>query len=356
MAERKKLLVIGNGFDLHHGMKTRYDDFIAFVKAYIEDKDNVFTVNNIPNEYKSCMENADINNFVLFLVDYSEKINGWIDFEVVIKNIIQYFSEAIEMVLQQNKGRRKESIIEKSGFTKLVVRRFNKFFYFDHTAGYKFAKTYQSDLYGIDKDKIIDGLRREFDEFRGYLKWYLMYIEPYLRDKELTDGGKPFEQIKDIGAEYIITFNYTDTYNLYGIPKENVTHIHGELEKEIVLGYDDADENSLDYVFFKKYFQCIKYGTDLINKCQDGYMARDEYGAFFDPDVYLFGHSLDETDEEYLRKLLGHSKHPNKVYIYFLDDADYERKVINIIKLLGKEDAIECINSKRIQFVRIDKG
>ena len=68
MAEAKKLLVIGNGFDLHHGMKTRYDDFITFVKLYLENKNSIFSTNNIPNEYMSCLKNIEINvnaDFVL---------------------------------------------------------------------------------------------------------------------------------------------------------------------------------------------------------------------------------------------------------------------------------------------------
>lgn len=353
MTEGKRLLVIGNGFDLHHGMKTRYDDFLMFVKAYIKDKDSVFSEYNISLAYMQLFEGVEKNNFVKFLVEYSEQINGWIDFEIVIKNIIQYLGKFIENELQKNKGEIDFVVMDKSGFADLVVDKFDKFFYFDEDCGYKFTKGYQSNLYGVDKDEIIKGLRREFDEFRGYLKWYLMYIELYLRDKEVTDGCKPFNQIKDIGAEYIITFNYTDTYNLYDIPKENVTHIHGELEKEIVLGYDDVDEDSLDYVFFKKYFQCIKYGTDLLTKCENGYMTNYQ-GSRIPPKIYFFGHSLDETDEEYLNKLLGYSRY-SEIHVFYLDDTDYERKVINLIKLLGKEEAVKAINSKRIQFVQIEK-
>ena len=29
----KNILVLGNGFDLHHNMKTRYNDYIDFLKG-----------------------------------------------------------------------------------------------------------------------------------------------------------------------------------------------------------------------------------------------------------------------------------------------------------------------------------
>lgn len=31
------ILVIGNGFDLAHGLNTRYDDFMAYIKRAAED-------------------------------------------------------------------------------------------------------------------------------------------------------------------------------------------------------------------------------------------------------------------------------------------------------------------------------
>ena len=353
MAERKKLLVIGNGFDLHHGMKTRYDDFIDFVKEYIKDKDSVFLENKISPAYMQLFENVEKNNFVKCLIGYSEQINGWIDFEIVIKNIVTYFDKFIESQLKKRKiaGVDLFEMTEgKDGFSNLVEQTFDKILCFGEDNTYGFLLEYKSDLYGIDKTEIIKSLRAEFEDFRGFLRNYLKFVEPCMRKESGKYLYNISNQINEIGADYLITFNYTDTYKLYDIPIENVTHIHGALDEALVLGYNDEDEESLDFVYFKKYFQCIKYRTDLLFENYKYFTVADIHGRRVFPTVYFFGHSLDETDEEYLKKLFGDGKH--KVIIYYLDDDDFEKKVINVIKLLKKEDIIVffCLSLEKTLF------
>jgi hypothetical protein len=43
--ERMKILVIGNGFDLAHGLPTRYDDFMNFLEYCHSVVDNDFKKN-----------------------------------------------------------------------------------------------------------------------------------------------------------------------------------------------------------------------------------------------------------------------------------------------------------------------
>ena len=58
--------------------------------------------------------------------------------------------------------------------------------------------------------------------------------------------------------------------------------------------------------------------------------------------LHIYGHSLDETDEDILRFVIGEKgitdgldMKPEKVVIYFYDATDYEQKVINLIKQYG---------------------
>lgn len=56
----KNILVIGNGYDLAHGLNTRYDDFIEYIKRAAED--DSFIENQSEREFiHKCIES---NGFI----------------------------------------------------------------------------------------------------------------------------------------------------------------------------------------------------------------------------------------------------------------------------------------------------
>lgn len=77
------ILVLGNGFDLYHGLQTRYYDFIKFAKE---------CPNGISEEIKKiCGENT----FLKYFIDMCEADCNWIDCEDEIRNVVLVLQELI---------------------------------------------------------------------------------------------------------------------------------------------------------------------------------------------------------------------------------------------------------------------
>jgi hypothetical protein len=83
--DRKKLLVLGNGFDIAHKLPTKYTDFLIFIDGG-SNKD--VEVRKRTNVVLGC------NNYILNKIkeDWSENQLGgenWVDFEQGISNIFR---------------------------------------------------------------------------------------------------------------------------------------------------------------------------------------------------------------------------------------------------------------------------
>ncbi|MBE5852371.1 MAG: hypothetical protein E7299_05380 [Lachnospiraceae bacterium] len=184
-------------------------------------------------------------------------------------------------------------------------------------------------------------LREQLDNLTRALQIYLQYILPK-EPREL----EPIGQIAEIAPKYIISFNYTDTYKVYGIEKESVLHIHGSLEdNNMVLGFQDDNPDDLDFVYFKKYFQRIQKLTGYIEQEK---MYENRMGVISCPIIHFYGHSMDKTDGEIIKKLKSMA---NKFVIYKYNQDDYEQKVVNLIEVFGKEEATKLIQERFIEFV-----
>ena len=86
------ILVIGNGFDLAHGLPTSYKDFLVFIERYKEYYDKsriIYDFTNITMYFRNLKERW-IHHF-LKLKDENmlESKQTWIDFESEISKVIQ---------------------------------------------------------------------------------------------------------------------------------------------------------------------------------------------------------------------------------------------------------------------------
>lgn len=337
------ILVIGNGFDLAHGLKTRYIDFIDYVRNKMC---NDFESNNYASEIFRIVE-MDKNGFIKYFLSYTEEIPGWVDMERLIKRIIDQFQ-----ILFQNY---KEYLcdgyfVEKKMPSELcdVLEQFGvkKDTFQYKSLGNCFTFDEYSEIYGLNTRKIFQMLRRQLDGLIRALECYLI-LETGLNP---IDKSKVKKQIVEINPSYVISFNYTTTYKLYGINDDDVFHVHGKIESKpnnMVLGFDDDNPENLDFVYFKKYFQRIQKLTGYIDS--DRFSYTDGNGITYSNamTVHFYGHSMDNTDGDIIRKL---KKLSNGFVIYKYNQDDYEQKVINLIDVFGKEEATKLIQNGFIKF------
>lgn len=265
-------------------------------------------------------------------------------------NVVQ----AIEEVFNDNSKHfvvdqfdRFTEIVDIDGYQKQVLTEFNLIANSNPIGKQIVNKNYYSNHYRIDWNK----LNRELDiQLNGLKKLLIVYLKEFM--PYLGGGEYIYNQLDRIRPNHIITFNYTDYYESYGYDYDDVYHVHGDLKNEnIVLGYEDDNPKDLRYVKFKKYFQIIQNKISPLNK--DIFSTINGKSIInCNCIVHAYGLSLDRTDREHIEVIYNYAR---KFIIYYLDQKDYEQKVINLIDILSKEETTKAINSKRIEFIKIDK-
>ena len=82
------VLVIGNGYDMAHGLNTKYENFIDWIRK-LDKKYWIETIEEDEVFYKK----IDDNGFVKMFLDYTGQVPGWVDLERLIKIIIDNFED-----------------------------------------------------------------------------------------------------------------------------------------------------------------------------------------------------------------------------------------------------------------------
>lgn len=83
-----ELLLIGNGFDIAHGLPTKYTDFLKYCRDY-DDKSAVSSSNELNEEFISIVDNNIWLKYFLKSAEDLDDSKTWIDFEKEVSEIIQ---------------------------------------------------------------------------------------------------------------------------------------------------------------------------------------------------------------------------------------------------------------------------
>lgn len=185
-------------------------------------------------------------------------------------------------------------------------------------------------------------LQKHLDELIEYIDLYLSkYLPKVYQPQNYSQEPQFPDFIYQQEYDYFLSFNYTNTYydtaktldNGIGVNTPLREHfIHGRCSasgtpQNIVLGTEDQDPENLDTIYFKKYFQRIQKRT--------GREVYDWFAADKEIEVDIFGHSMDITDKDVLLMILNTAV---RTHIYYYNQADYEQKIINLIRLYGNPD------------------
>ena len=375
------ILIIGNGFDLAHGLPTSYKDFLDFCKMVRE----LYTYPIIDNEYnqkklidwntdktikskllecyenrKNCFEDKITtqckeldelydcikeNVWINYFLEREKSIGeNWIDFESEISNVVQ----AIETL----KGyiERDEDVLKiKDTKQKTII-------YF-----LKIAKKSLQDVFNLKRiDGFIEDISIELDKLIRSLE---IYICEFVNEIDII---KENDDIKTITPDYVLSFNYSNTYErIYGQSKEvTYDYIHGKADIEnnvdtcnLVLGIDeyleDDKNDKLEFIAFKKFYQRIYKSTDST------YMKWVEQIKKY-PEVnhnlFIFGHSLDKTDRDILKLLICNDNVTTKIYYYRKNKNDKKelgKLIKNLVRIMGQDELISRTmgEHKTIEFI-----
>ena len=331
-----RIILIGNGFDKAHHLKTGYDDFINW---YWEEWGKRLLHSNSKTE-----EDA----FCVFKLKSTVPEPNWgTAFAYFFQNEKQpgeAFNET-EAVKFAKHNVSSCTFVEKSVFFKEICRQLEDKRWVDiENVFYSYLSA------GVIEPKVIND---DLDYLREKLVEYLSEVQIGITEDILKEGIKekinaPFKgsdiavsamlpdmKIQFLRNEYtnsqlfpektlLLTFNYTNTADLYqGHVKHCiVNHIHGKLDDldSVIFGYgDELDEhykeieNKNDNVYLRniksiKYLEANNYRS-LLN-----FIESAPY------QIFIMGHSCGNSDRTLLNTLFEHKNCISVKPFYYIND------------------------------------
>lgn len=382
-AQYSRVLIVGNGFDLAHGMPTKYTDFLYFATkilwrfywqknyngmVYSKDinrpydmdviKDiNQHTVNKIVdaviNDYQSDIEKElDIKNHLknwlyndwlrYFLYIFArnkteDKLcdGTWIDFEKEIRNLVNKISNT-RWKLNFSTNWYEIHMPQLGDNISLKIFKVD----------YENRSGQADDIYNLVLINMYDQLQ-QFDKLLAY---YLKLVD---MKYSFGESNKIFKNItifseKDdrrIPISNVLSFNYTRNAARYidtNTQSNRCHYINGSLEqKNIILGYDDnvlpGDSNEGCYRFLKTVQRVEK---DIVQRYREWFVPSEEKTKKIE--AVFIGHSLDETDKDILLNIINSV---DSVVVTYYNLKDRIDKIKRLYFLLGNSRFHDCVNN-----------
>jgi hypothetical protein len=325
------IIIIGNGFDLAHGLKTSYRDFLEWIKSkIIENPDEYFEQISLPTAdfYLGTsipQASAFFMRFYKGFKNLDDFISNYSKCKFVYKN--KFLEHLINAQNLKN-----WADVEEEYFNELNI-------------------CFQNYI-KIKNINLLTKLNQDFAQIKNYLEEYLCTEnEKIIIVKENLKNSiiEPFALNDKI---LFLNFNYT-SYEKYYIPPDMQTiHIHGELKNEknpIIFGY--GNENTEIYKEIKKInrnefltnIKSFKYSN--VSKYKDlmTFMKSAPY------QIYIWGHSCGNSDGTLLKELFendnclsikpfyrvfedGNDNHSDivmNISRHFFDDTIFRGKIMN---------------------------
>ena len=366
------ILILGNGFDIAMGRKTKYTDFIDFEKQLFSNPDEelleFLKVKNI------CIEKYKDNLYLKFINENKDILgDNWSNLEIMISQLVEsimYFKENNDLLFQiapenQFWALEDQLVREKNYSSKAFVARC-------------FISLYkEKDWSSLEREVALEKFNNEFikqlDLLIELLEIYLSYLD-FLDFEVRNIKSKPtaLDAIPDLSYTYVLNFNYTNTSGyLFGTSKEKTHFIHGRIDLErtisrintMVFGIEDKENDvNSDLIPYQKYYQRVVKETgsrfeDFFKRTF--YDIGDAFGTQFpnSKNIIVFGHSVDPLDKEIFQKcfeLAENGKYDYRFIFTYFDEQAKRSIIKNLAIILGKEKLIELTGKQKIVFIKSD--
>ncbi len=303
-----KLILIGNGFDLAHGLKTSYNDFLFW--------------------YICRVVNEGMNSAGCYSDNLIELEKIYIPFEY--DRNIQTSEDVFKLLeAKPNKPIKYNSIL----FNRLISSIKRDKWVDVERAYFGVLKMYFTNNSFTNKPELIDKLNNDFNYIIELLISYLQTINENLDSVarlESVSSGTTFNSLFTSSALFreakVINFNYTNTLQAKRYTRQDdIIHIHGRVsEKEvnpIIFGYGDETDSvyqGMEDSNENRYLEHIK---------SFGYFKTDNYQkviSYIDSEpfcVFVVGHSCGLSDRILLNEIFEH-KNCEKIEILYHSKAD----------------------------------
>ena len=324
-----RIILIGNGFDLAHGLETSYKHFMNAFWAKKAERFKSHRLNGISETYshlnkESEYKDDDISvNYIRARLNhsYNTKKLSEVGYEYFIKyitNILQqpirdkyFINQFLEQITKKEEALKKWVDLEEEYYDAL------------------------KECYHEKRKGGVITLNEEFLLVKNALESYLIdqSSKEIVKSEEINQKIHfPLERDKDflrkdilnIGYTLFLNFNYTNTEKLYMTEEDKSIHIHGELgnpQNPIIFGYgDELDKiypeieqkndndllqniKSIKYLATRNYFELLRF------------IESNEY------QIYVMGHSCGISDRTLLNTLFEH-EHCLSIRVFYHDKGN----------------------------------
>lgn len=372
------ILILGNGFDIAMGRKTKYTDFIEFEKQLFSNPDEELL--EFLKDKNIRIEEYKDNLYLKFIHENKDRLGeNWSNLEIMISQLadaIKYFKENNEVLFKvATTGRdwllEEDLLQEKNYRSKLYIA--NMFFSLFHEKGWS----------SLEREVSLDKLNNEFIKQLDFLIELLEIYLSYLDSQDFKDSNfqvKPtaLDGIPNLKNPYVLNFNYTNTSgHLFETPEENTHFIHGQINlgrpinqiNTMVFGVEDKEDDvNSDLIPYQKYYQRVVKETgnqfEIFFNTNYFTVKRNIPGIGTNTNKYkvskniiIFGHSVDPLDKEIFKKcfaLAENGKYDYRFIFTYYDDTAKRSIVKNLAIILGKEKLIQLTGSRNVVFVKSD--
>lgn len=284
------MAIIGNGFDLAHGYKTKFEDFVENTpNADLDTFRQFCNDENIENwnQFEKNIESITIN---LFQKNFEDNC----DFNEIsnkIAHVNQIFTNIHDLLLEFLKTETGRFQVQKKHNLEKYIDERTKVVNFNYT---KVAEAYATDIFyihgSIDEDNIVLGY-----DYRNepclismeYMRWYKKFRRELLAFKRYLESE---ELLKSEDPDYKMLI---ENFEKYQMCANSGRGIDEEIEAEI------------------KEFK--KIDDFICNKCESRVFPDIDYKSI--ETVVVMGHGL-ESDEEFLKEILNKCTKLEKVTIF----------------------------------------
>lgn len=294
------LFIAGNGFDIAHGIPSRYSEFRNYI------------IRNYPNALKRREEKIYLEDFnylnseefaAEILLSTMDKVDGndWQNFEAALAHI-DFGSKFPLPNHMHDETQEEDNALMKN--------------------------------YLLYMDMVSSG-------FIACTKWWQDFFQKWIRELQITIKVYNYESKKNLKELFgkteimLFSFNYTKTLEkIYGI--KDVTHIHNYVGQNLVFGHGEDNARYEEEIggsmiassFLDDMVMSFRKDTDFsMIRCKKFFKKLD---CSIDK-VYSYGFSYGKVDAIYIKRVIN-SISPNAVW-YFNEFETKDSEVLRIKKI-----------------------
>lgn len=330
---RKIILILGNGFDIDLGLKTKYKDF--YISNFCPKNYPAPIIRHLNSKWADNLDSVRWYDLENELLEYALHGDNSDVISVHERNYILSHSESqINQEVNYIGVRDEVASLAEKGY--LIVASVPFF-----TVSVPYKDDYS--LSALERDKkalhlIKEGLRN--------------YLNTLVRDENYT-SSVAYQVLALLDEEAvkgdfvnIYSFNYTPLLVMSRTPDAaKVFYVHGSCkEGRIIVGTRDEQLLNEDYDFLQKSFDTAYYPPALVEDLKDA----DE--------VVFFGHSIGENDRQYFKAFFKQQTeylHPRRINItIFTRDDSSETQIRRALQKMTDWNLSTLFGQNNLQIIK----